>query len=559
MNTTAALHYSSATDVELVAESQRGSRDAFARIVARYQSLICSVGYSLTGSLSRSEDVAQETFLSAWRQLDGLREPASLRAWLCGIARNLANNAARRDAHEPAHAADPIESTLDTAAAEPAPQEQAIGEEEQAILWRAIAHIPATYREPLVLYYREQQSIEAVCAALDLSEDAVKQRLSRGRKLLHERIAVFVEGALARSGPGTAFTLAVVAALPSTSSTAAAAAVGATAAKGGALAKWAAFAAICNALLSTIFGFAGTYLFYRMSLEGSLTELQRARLRREMRGIALGLVFFLPALVAFVQAGPFWAEHEGLFLAAGIGLPTMFGLWIIRAILRSMRSRSALREAECIARPDLFAHGGAGDTGFGEYRSKTTLFGLPLLHVQFGVLPRDAGPARGWIAVGTGHSRGILFAMGATSCGIISVGALSVGVVAVGSVSIAPVSLATIALGWIAFGGIAIGDFALGGFAAGWTGATGGLAVAHDAARGGYAIAAHANDAIAGSLLRSYHFDLFLPAGIAATALLLGVPGLAYLFSVRRWRRRAEAALRARGPAAQPQADGEQG
>jgi hypothetical protein len=136
--------------------------------------------------------------------------------------------------------------------------------------------------------------------------------------------------------------------------------------------------------------------------------------------------------------------------------------------------------------------------------------------------------------------------------------ALSVGVVAVGSVSIAPVSLATIALGWIAFGGIAIGDFALGGFGAGWTGAAGGLAVAHGAAWGGYAIAAHANDAIAGSVLRSYHFELFLPAGIAATALLLGVPGLAYLFSVRRWRRRAEGALRARGPATNSRADGEQ-
>ena len=559
MNTTAALHYSSATDVDLVAESRSGSRDAFARIVARYQSLICSIGYTFTGSLSRSEDVAQETFLSAWRQLGDLREPASLRAWLCGIARNLANNAARRDAREPVHAADPIESTLGATAAEPAPQEQAIGEEEQAILWRAIAHIPATYREPLVLYYREQQSIEAVCAALDLSEDAVKQRLSRGRKLLQERIAAFVEGALARSGPGTAFTLSVVAALPSTNSTAAAAAVGATAAKGGALAKFATFVAVCNALLSTMFAFAGNYLGFRMSMEGMRTERERERIRREMRRVALGHAFFLPALFAFVCAGPFWAEHEWFFLAVGIALPTTFALWIIRTILASTRARAALREAERIARPELFAHGDARDVGFDEYRSKATLFGLPLLHVQFGVPPRDAGPARAWIAIGTGRSLGVLFALGTTSCGIVSVGALSAGVVAIGSVAIAPISLATIALGWIAFGGIALGDFALGGFAAGWTGAAGGLAVAHDAARGGYAIAAHANDAIASSLLSSYHFDLFLPAGIAATVLLFGVPGLTYLFSVRRWRRRAEAALRARGPATRPQADGEQG
>ena len=49
-------------DAELVAESLDGSRDAFRRIVERYQTLICSLAYSATGNVSRSEDMAQETF-----------------------------------------------------------------------------------------------------------------------------------------------------------------------------------------------------------------------------------------------------------------------------------------------------------------------------------------------------------------------------------------------------------------------------------------------------------------------------------------------------------------
>jgi len=53
-----------------------------------------------------------------------------------------------------------------------------------------------------------------VAEALDLSEDAVMQRLSRGRKMLQERMLVFVETALGRSGPGSSFTLSVQAALP---------------------------------------------------------------------------------------------------------------------------------------------------------------------------------------------------------------------------------------------------------------------------------------------------------------------------------------------------------
>src|SRR5262249_55987784 len=156
-------------------------------------------------SLSRSEDLAQETFLEAWRDLGALREPASLRAWLCGIARNRTHSALRRDDREPLRESDPIEAAAQERTPEPAPRDKAISDEEQALLWRALQRVPETYREPLVLFYREQQSIEAVAQALCVSEDAAKQRLSRGRRLLQDQLQAFVEGALARSAPGTAF------------------------------------------------------------------------------------------------------------------------------------------------------------------------------------------------------------------------------------------------------------------------------------------------------------------------------------------------------------------
>jgi RNA polymerase sigma factor (sigma-70 family) len=79
-------------DAKLVSATLAGDRDAFGQIVTRYQSLICSLAYSATGSLGQSEDLAQETFITAWRQLRELRDPEKLRSWLCGIARNLINN-----------------------------------------------------------------------------------------------------------------------------------------------------------------------------------------------------------------------------------------------------------------------------------------------------------------------------------------------------------------------------------------------------------------------------------------------------------------------------------
>jgi len=60
---------------------------------------VCSLAYCATGSLTESEDLAQETFLAAWRQLAELREPSKLRPWLCGIARlSSARNFAGKDA-----------------------------------------------------------------------------------------------------------------------------------------------------------------------------------------------------------------------------------------------------------------------------------------------------------------------------------------------------------------------------------------------------------------------------------------------------------------------------
>jgi len=144
-------------DAELVAASLSGNRDAFGRIVTRYQSLICSLAYSATGSLGESEDVAQETFITAWKGLRHLRERHKLRAWLCGIARNRINNTLRREGHEPLRAAEPLEAVSESASAEPLPHDQAISNEEEAILWRSLERIPETYREPLVLFYREHQ------------------------------------------------------------------------------------------------------------------------------------------------------------------------------------------------------------------------------------------------------------------------------------------------------------------------------------------------------------------------------------------------------------------
>lgn len=248
-------------DSELVARTLAGDRDAFNRIVSRYQILICSLAYSRIGHLGHSEDVAQETFITAWKHLRLLRQPEKLRAWLCGIVHNRAKQCLRNEGRLPLRDAEPLETAADLPAREALPSEQTISREEQAILWRSLEKIPDLYREPLILFYREHRSIEHVAAELELSEDAVKQRLSRGRKLLQEGIEDFVEKTLRRTSPAPAFSNAVLAALPLTGGSATAATMGA--AGKGTLAAKTVLGAFLLPFLGVFTGFGAQWIMFQ--------------------------------------------------------------------------------------------------------------------------------------------------------------------------------------------------------------------------------------------------------------------------------------------------------
>ena len=302
MMTTEAMQTAEFDDAALVAESLAGNRDAFRRIVERYQTLISSLAYCATGNVSQSEDLAQETFVSAWKQLADLREPAKLRPWLCSITRFLISKEFRRQGREPVHAAESLEAD-EWVAPEPLPPDQVISEEEKAILWRSLERIPEIYREPLVLFYREHQSIEAVAQDLGLSEDAVKQRLSRGRKLLQEQFLAFVAGALKQTAPDKTFTLGVLAALPLLATTAKAATATATATKGGAMAKATGVGAFLQAIaaLSPIL-LLGGFLGFKMGGDARQSSQQRESVATFWRIVVGSLAAFvvLPFLLLVV-------------------------------------------------------------------------------------------------------------------------------------------------------------------------------------------------------------------------------------------------------------------
>jgi len=504
MMTTDAMTPVANNDAELVIASLSGNRDAFGQIVVRYQSLICSLAYSATGSLGESEDLAQETFITAWKHLRHLREQHKLRAWLCGIARNRINNTLRREGREPAHAGESLDTVPEAAATEPRPDDQTISQEEEAILWRSLERIPKIYREPLVLFYREHQSIENAAAALELTEDAVKQRLSRGRKLLADEVTAFVEGALARTNPGKAFTLGVLAALPVVLTTSAkAAALGAAAVKGAATAKAAGGLGAFSAIVSPLVGLMGPWLQYRMLLDTAKTEAERGGIKRYFRKL-IGLLFaFGISLVALVLLGgtfvtnhPAWFAGTLIALVAGFFIAAArFAMWSDRMFADYRRQRTA-RESVGPASPEW------------EYRSRWELLGLPLVHIR---MTRAAGsdarqmPVKAWFAVGD-SAFGVLFAFGGMAVAPVAIGGLAIGLMPWGGIALGVLAVGGFAFGGWAFGGFAIGWYAFGGCALAWNAAVGGLAVARDFALGGIAHAAQVNNAIAESFVRGQPF-----------------------------------------------------
>jgi len=202
-----------AKEVKLLKKCLRGNRQAFEAIVAKYQELVCSITFSGTADIQQSEELAHQTFINAWKNLYQLKDLARFRPWLCTIARNIIRDFYRKNERDIIAKAKSMENINDSASNEPGPLESAIKKEHEELVSDAIKRIPERYREPLVLYYRQQKSIKQVARSLDLSQGVVKQRLQRGRKMIKEQISSIVEETLSTTGPKKAFTTAVIASI----------------------------------------------------------------------------------------------------------------------------------------------------------------------------------------------------------------------------------------------------------------------------------------------------------------------------------------------------------
>ena len=197
-----------ATDAQLCKDAAQGNQEAFAELVGRYQGAVCAVTFAATGRADLSEDLAQETFLIAWKKLHGIEQPERVGGWSTGIARNLARKSFRERPVVPLEEAAGIRDDARGL------EEKAVEQEMHAHLWELLRGLSPRYREVMVLYYREQLDTPTLAAQLGISVSAAQQRLSRGRRMIREELERSLADELRRSRPGDAFGRRVAAALP---------------------------------------------------------------------------------------------------------------------------------------------------------------------------------------------------------------------------------------------------------------------------------------------------------------------------------------------------------
>ena len=141
---------------------------------------------AISGDRNAAEDLAQETLLEAWRNVDKLREPAGTDRWLAAIARNVCRRWARRQGRDRALLVAIGERSA------PADELDVEAELERAefaeLLDRALGLLPAETRDVLVHRYVLDSPHAEIGARLGLSTDAVSMRLSRGKASLRQML-----------------------------------------------------------------------------------------------------------------------------------------------------------------------------------------------------------------------------------------------------------------------------------------------------------------------------------------------------------------------------------
>ena len=175
---------------DLVTVAQQGSLEAFNQLVLLYQDKIYSLALRILGDEDSAEDITQDTFLSAFRSLPGVRK-ASFHSWLYRIATNACYDELRRRRRRPLQ---PLEADgdegeeflpgYDYSQSSPSPEKEYERKESEEDVQQALNWLSADYRAVVVLVDLQEMQYQEAAQILHVPIGTVKSRLARSRRQL---------------------------------------------------------------------------------------------------------------------------------------------------------------------------------------------------------------------------------------------------------------------------------------------------------------------------------------------------------------------------------------
>ena len=188
-------HHDDLNDAQLVARSLACDHEAFGRLVDRHAPSIVNLAYRMVGNRTEAEDLAQETFLAAFKALGTFRADSKFSTWLYRIASNKCMDWLRVKRPGQGQYDVDADEHLDFHLAEERTPEDLLSQQQVAQeLDLAIQRLPPLYREAFVLKHVEGLSYEEMEDILGVRGDTLKMRVYKGRvQLSRELTALRVE------------------------------------------------------------------------------------------------------------------------------------------------------------------------------------------------------------------------------------------------------------------------------------------------------------------------------------------------------------------------------
>jgi RNA polymerase sigma-70 factor (ECF subfamily) len=180
------------TDEELVARSIGGDAESFNQLIVRWERPIYALAYRVIGREEDARDVCQETFLRAFRALNGFRGQSKFSSWLYRIALNLCRDWIRRERRTPVvQAPEGVDLIQLVSAREPSESiEDLVSRRDMSrLVARAMAALPEEQRTAIILKEYHGLTFQEIATLIDCPLSTVKTRLYQGLSVLRRELA----------------------------------------------------------------------------------------------------------------------------------------------------------------------------------------------------------------------------------------------------------------------------------------------------------------------------------------------------------------------------------